>query len=390
MRASGGKCARLPMLGVLAAGLALRPSDVGAQLSVAQSEEESEAPADASSRDRHDVVDGDTLSSVAERYLGSAEAWPKLWSYNPEITNPHYIYPGYVLRLREGVDLSGQAVLAQALPPPGTPRGSIGLRRTNRATLSPNDRVVRIGDQVYLDREALATAGKIAGSGEDHLMLSPTDTAFLQFADAGHVPAPGREVTVFIRMHKAEVSPKASKRRVYTSHDGGEIVRVLGWLRILERDTERKMARAMVLESIDPIERGVEVADVPHVLPEVPPKKNTQQLEGKIVAATRALGTLGEGQLVFLDVGSKRGVEVGNRFWVIRQGDAWRQSLVTREERTGAERPELHPPADDAFPPEVVAELRAIYVRPESVTAVITESTAEVMPGDRVELRAGY
>ena len=207
MRASDGKSALLKVLGLVAASLALRPSDVGAQLMVGPSE----PPSDASNRDRYDVINGDTLSSVAERYLGSADAWPKLGSYNPEITNPHYIYPGYVLRLKEGVDLGdGQsaAVLAQAaVPAPGTPRGTVGLRRTNRPTLQPSDRVVRIGDQVYLDREALATAGKIAGSGEDHLMLSPTDTGFLQFKDASQMPAPGREVTVFIRMHKAEVSP---------------------------------------------------------------------------------------------------------------------------------------------------------------------------------------
>jgi len=50
----------------------------------------------ASAPERHQVADGDTLSSIAERHLGNGDAWPKLWSYNPEITNPHWIYPDQV------------------------------------------------------------------------------------------------------------------------------------------------------------------------------------------------------------------------------------------------------------------------------------------------------
>ncbi|HZI15707.1 MAG TPA: LysM domain-containing protein, partial [Myxococcus sp.] len=42
----------------------------------------------------HAVQDGDTLWDLSQRYLGSPWYWPKVWSYNPEIANPHWIYPG--------------------------------------------------------------------------------------------------------------------------------------------------------------------------------------------------------------------------------------------------------------------------------------------------------
>ena len=35
-------------------------------------------------------------------------------------------------------------------------------------------------------------------------------------------------------------------------------------------------------------------------------------------------------------------------------------------------------------------EVRALYVRPESSTGLITEAVVELNPGDRVELREGY
>ena len=57
---------------------------------------------------------GDTLWDLSGKYLDSPWYWPKLWSYNPQVENPHWIYPGNPLR-------SG----------PGRRRGS-GPRRSRR------------------------------------------------------------------------------------------------------------------------------------------------------------------------------------------------------------------------------------------------------------------
>ncbi|MBL8915647.1 MAG: LysM peptidoglycan-binding domain-containing protein, partial [Archangium sp.] len=47
---------------------------------------------------QHTVERGDTLWDLSQRYLGSPWYWPKVWSYNPEIANPHWIYPGNEVR----------------------------------------------------------------------------------------------------------------------------------------------------------------------------------------------------------------------------------------------------------------------------------------------------
>src|SRR5215471_14225181 len=46
----------------------------------------------------HTVVRGDTLWDLSQHYLGTPWYWPKVWSYNPEIANPHWIYPGNQVR----------------------------------------------------------------------------------------------------------------------------------------------------------------------------------------------------------------------------------------------------------------------------------------------------
>ncbi len=48
--------------------------------------------------DSYTVKPGDTLWDLSGRFLNNPWYWPKVWSYNPEISNPHWIYPGNVVR----------------------------------------------------------------------------------------------------------------------------------------------------------------------------------------------------------------------------------------------------------------------------------------------------
>ncbi|HEY6882091.1 MAG TPA: LysM peptidoglycan-binding domain-containing protein, partial [Polyangiales bacterium] len=269
--------------------------------------------------ERHQVQRDETLSMLAERFLGNGDAWPKLWSYNPEVTNPHWIYPGLVLRLKPGVPLETQT---QGAPAGGSATTAAGgglktLQFAARRNANAATGAVLIGEEVYLDGDALAHAGKLVGAPEDHFMLSPTDEVYLKFKSIE--PRPNQELTVFLRQPKKTVAPPATDQGPspeISRKGGGEVVRVVGALQIRDYDRDRKIARAVITEALEPIERGFEVTDVPRRLALVPPRKNSKDLSGHIVSSSRGLGQLGSEQVVFIDLGANDGVQVGNRLQV--------------------------------------------------------------------------
>lgn len=82
--------------------------------------------------DRYIVVPGDTLWDISERFLNTPWMWPEIWQINPQIENPHLIYPGDEISL---IYVDGQPQLR-------VNRG----RRTVK--LSPKVRRTPLGDSV--------------------------------------------------------------------------------------------------------------------------------------------------------------------------------------------------------------------------------------------------
>ena len=78
--------------------------------------------------ERYTVVRGDTLWDISGKFLSEPWKWPEIWHANPQIQNPHLIYPGDTLSL---VYVDGQPRLVLDR---GASRGTIKLSPRVRST----------------------------------------------------------------------------------------------------------------------------------------------------------------------------------------------------------------------------------------------------------------
>jgi len=312
---------------------------------------------------------GDTLWDITGRYFGNPYHWPRVWSYNPEITNPHWIYPMDHIRLRP----EGQA---QASLP-----GDQGRQTTDR-TQRPSAGTVRLRNEGYLEEDALEDVGVIIGSPEENMLLSTYDDVYVRFGEDADVE-PGRDYTIFREIDLEEER---------NNDEEGVLVRILGVVRLQDYDADREMGRGTITEALDPIERGFHLAPIPRRFDMVPPRENTQDVEAEVVAALEPRQLSSNAQIVFVNKGSQDGVQVGNRFFFVRQGDEWRRVEGDSGAGSFGETVEDAPEPDDEeeYLPEVVAEGRVVNVRERSAALFITGSTDPIVIGDKAEMRRGF
>lgn len=308
----------------------------------------------------HTVRQGDTLWDITAHYFGDPYQWPRVWSYNPEITNPHWIYPQNIVRLGDGQG------------------GGPALNKAAAATSTSAPRSVVLRDRAYLDREALESAAKIVGAPEEQMMLGTFDDVYIRFEGEAQ-PHEGKRYAVFREIDDEDEAPET---------EDGVIVRVFGTVKLRNYDRKKRAGRATIVEALDPIERGYRVAEIPRRFEVVPPVPNRVNREGKIVATLRPRDMIGSEQLVFIDKGSEEGIALGNTLRVIRQGDDWRASLPVRPKNMGAREPNAEELEDEEFPVETVALGRVVHTRPHTAAVFVTSAERDVVVGDRVLFKA--
>lgn len=324
----------------------------------------------------HDVSRGDTLWDITDYYFGNPWRWPAVWGLNPQITNPHWIFPGDHVRLLRESRAGARPVST------GT------ILRTPARVVTP-DTVFHMSNG-FLDNREEESAGTVVGSPQDHMLITENDEAYIEFPR--RTPRIGERYAIY-----QDAQDGAGDRST------GHVVRVIGTAEITRWDNDRHMATARVVEALDSIERGERVAIIPRTIRTVPPVRNAIDLEGHIAAMLRPQAFAGQHQVVFVDRGSDDRVVLGNRFLVVRRGDQWRPTLSAVSERTasgdgldrdGDGQPDPPPGRSndprDRMPDEVVGELLVVEVRQRTATAIVTSSTYELQVGDRAVLRRGY
>ncbi len=302
----------------------------------------------------HTVRKGDTLWSLCGSYLRNPWLWPKIWSFNPSITNPHWIYPGDRIRLRLGKV----------------------RRRPNRQPLvraySRRQRLpatIYLKQRGFLEEDAIRYKAKIIGSREEKMLLATYDQVYIQYSQKKPLKV-GERYSIY----------KAIKPVIHPYHKRtiGQMVEVFGEVEIKEISRSR-IARGVILKAVNPIERGYLVGKIKRVFKAVHPVKNTNtRVKGSVVAVLNQSHLIGTKQLVFIDRGKKYKVRVGYTFYVTRIGDAFRRIAQFTQKRRRSER---------KWPRELVAQIIVVDVGWNHSVGYVSKALKELRLGDRVELQ---
>ncbi|HZA50639.1 MAG TPA: LysM domain-containing protein [Myxococcaceae bacterium] len=317
----------------------------------------------------HIVIPGDTLWDLSQQYLGSPWYWPKVWSYNPEIANPHWIYPGNRVRfLPSGEEVPMQVETGEIAAEPSTGlTDESGVQATGKIGYTPSG-THRLLLQGFITARELEQAGEIAGSFAETLMLSYPDSVYVRFRNRGAV-RPGGEYVIF----------KTIKRVDHPSKGGtaGYLTHFLGKAKVVAIGPD--VVTAQITDTWDEIHRGDLIGPANEDLRlKVAQRPNDRTLDGVVLEMlVPYLTMVGEHQLVLVDRGSGDGVQVGNTFTVVRRQDLG----GTLMDPKGGQ--------DKRWPEESIATCMVVDVKDRACTCLMTRSIREVVRGDRVVMKAG-
>lgn len=311
----------------------------------------------------HIVQPGDTLWDISDAYLGTPWVWPSIWKDNTaEVENPHKIYPNERIwispyEMRKLSDAEAVEMLARGPEPApqeepmpaamGDPDGPEPM--PTRATY----RYSEIQTAGFVTLDELEGAASILAANTPRTMY--TDHLEVHVGLGQGEVAVGDQLDIF-RPGDFVTDPS-------TGHKLGRVTEQLGWMEITKVSDES--AIGVIRMSDNDIEKGDHV--MPRRLRNADiPIGDRVDVEGMVAYTPDKRVQMGQGDVLYLNRGTRQGVAVGSPLEVFK----------SLGERRDAVRKEMR-----ALPDEVVAKLIVIEAHDDTSVAVVTITKTELNRG---------
>jgi len=281
--------------------------------------------------ERYTVVKGDTLWDISGKFLSQPWQWPEIWDVNPQIKNPHLIYPGdeialvYIdgkphLRLERG-GLSGDVKLSPS------------VRRTSVADAIPAIPLEAINSFLLANRISNSTKQfearpyVVAGQAE-RVVSGAGDRVYVRGKLEEGEPSFG-----IFRQGKRYVDPQ-TKEFLGINADG------VGSAQVVSEDGDtttllvtRSTQEVRIGDRLLPHEEGVINSSF---IPSAP----AVEISGLILDVPRGVTQIGTMDVVTLNKGERDGLAPGNVLAIYKTGATVRdrlnkQSVKMPDERAG-------------------------------------------------------
>lgn len=317
--------------------------------------------------DEYTVKPGDTLWDIAAKFLKDPWYWPEVWYINPQVENPHLIYPGDVLAL---VTIDGEQRIT-------TVRGS-------SYRLSPQVRVTPLSEAIvsipYEAISAFLSRGMVLEKGQAEKL------PYMLATRGDHmIAAAGNEIYV------RGGAPAGAGTRYSLIHPGDELVdpddgRTVGYQGIYIG--EGALTRGGDPATVSLTDTNREVLPGDRLVPEtvdIPlnffPKSPDNHIDGRIISVIDGVSLIGQFQVIVLNRGAAHGLAAGDVLAVFQSGDVVKDryasgSFVSKGNLSGGQSVKL--------PDEEAGTVMVFKVYDRIGYALVMEATSDIHVLDAV------
>ncbi|MCK6511018.1 LysM peptidoglycan-binding domain-containing protein [Myxococcota bacterium] len=315
------------------------------------------------------VQPGDTLWEISRRFLGSPWFWPKLWSKNPQIQNPHWIFPGNRVSFGEGA--------AEPTQPEQKDKDMADISRASdkdklgSGDVSFSGDALAVGDiglpdvlierrESFVDAKDLQESGVLLRGIDARSLHAEGDKIYMSFRNIKNVRA-GERYTIYQKMSSVHDPEKGGLV--------GYMIRIHGTVKISERNKEE--AAGTITKAFSEIQKGMLVGPyIDHQI-RVKIRRNEALIKGHVIRATNNVTLIGQFFQAFVNRGSRHGVRKGNTFQLFARGGGLRDQMSIS--------------ARQRFTRQPIGKAVVIDVRKDSSVAAVIQSATEIYSGDEAE-----
>ncbi len=260
--------------------------------------------------ERYVVKKGDTLWDISAMFLRDPWFWPEIWQINPQVENPHLIYPGDILSL---IYIDGQPRLLLE-------RGIAAERLSPQIRATPLDQAITtipyeqiaafLTRGTVLEKDQAAKLPYILATKGDHLIAGAGNDVYVR----GDMDGEGARYSV-VHVSDPLVDP-----------DDNDVV---GYKAIYVG--QGSVARSGDPHTVSLIKSSREALNGDRLLRqeiEIPlnffPKPPNNEVDGRIISVVDGISLIGQYQVVVINRGARDGLAPGDVLSVLKAGEVVR------------------------------------------------------------------
>ena len=316
--------------------------------------------------ERYTVVKGDTLWDISAMFLRDPWLWPEIWNVNPQVENPHLIYPGDVLSL-VWVDGKPQIRLERGgMTASAGERWEPSVRVDNMASPVPTIPFENIS--AFLSRAAVADKDEFnklphVAALRNALVAGAGDEVYVRGIEDPQVGDLYRVIRLGDPLRDPETRDKLGYEVVYVG--AGTLMKVDGEVsKLMLNDTTRE-----TLEG----DRVVRVDTVPPL--NFYPRGPANTVDGQIIAVKDGVSRIGQYQMVIINRGLEDGMEEGYVLSIWKLGTEARDRYARTNAEVGSK---------FTLPDERIGLLMVLKPEAKTSYALVMDAFSEIRVRDRI------